>query len=399
MITHFTQVPGEAGNSRFVEIAQRLVRQDSNIKVEMVTTSFSHRIKKQRHVEKALLNEMSYKLTMLNEPGYKRNVSLRRFYSHYKMGKSLNRYLKQRKKPELIYCSVPSLDVAYVAMKYARKSNIPFMIDIQDLWPEAFKMVFNLPIISDCIFYPMQRKANQIYKAADEIIAVSETYLQRGLRVNHKAERGLSVFLGTDLAKFDELAQTHRVHKEENEIWITYIGTLGHSYDLTTIMKAIDKLICKGEKGIKFMVLGDGPLKEKFEEEAKKLRIPACFLGRIEYGEMAGYLKASDIAINPITQGAAQSIINKVGDYAAAGIPVISTQECPEYKELVTKYKIGYNCKLEVNEIADALGDLIKHPEKRRKMGMNNRLLASEKFDRAKTYVQIINKIETVLGK
>lgn len=398
MITHFTQVPGENGNGRFVEIIDRLKAKRTDIEVEMVTTSFSHRTKSQRMVEQKVLDQLPYKLTMLNEPGYKKNVSLRRFYSHYKMGQSLKHYLNERRKPELIYCSVPSLDVAYIAMKYASQNKIPFIIDIQDIWPEAFKMVFNIPIVSDCIFYPMLRKANEIYKGADCIIAVSETYLNRALKVNQKVNHGESVFLGTDLAKFDKLAEENVVDKNKDEIWLTYIGTLGHSYSLSLVIKAIRRLIDEGEENIRLMVLGDGPLKTQFEEEAKRLNIPSSFLGRIQYDKMVGYLKASDIALNPIAHGAAQSIINKVGDYAAAGLPVISTQECEEYRKLVTDYHIGYNCIMDVDEIAGRIRELIHNPQLRVKMGDNNRQLANEKFDRSKTYDQIIEQIQELLN-
>lgn len=53
------------------------------------------------------------------------------------------------------------------------------------------------------------------------------------------------------------------------------------------------------------------------------------------YPEMCGRLVACYIAVNPITHGAAQSIINKHGDYAASGLPVVNTQECEEYRNLV----------------------------------------------------------------
>ena len=42
---------------------------------------------------------------------------------------------------------------------------------------------------------------------------------------------------------------------------------------------------------------------------------------------MVGMLGVCDIAVNSISKGAAQSIINKHGDYAAAGLPVVNTQE------------------------------------------------------------------------
>lgn len=59
-----------------------------------------------------------------------------------------------------------------------QKNKIPLIIDIQDLWPEAFKMAFNIPIISDILFAPMMRQANNIYSRADVIMAVSDTYVK-----------------------------------------------------------------------------------------------------------------------------------------------------------------------------------------------------------------------------
>src|SRR5699024_1478517 len=123
------------------------------------------------------------------------------------------KYLEKRKIPDVIYCTVPSLDVGYVAAKYSQKNNVRFIIDIQDLWPEAFKMVFNLPFISDFIFNPMKQKANYIYSKADNIIAVSRTYVDRGLSVNSKLKEGTSVFLGTDLQYFDILKKRNLVAK------------------------------------------------------------------------------------------------------------------------------------------------------------------------------------------
>ena len=77
--------------------------------------------------------------------------------------------------------------------------------------------------------------------------------------------------------------------------------------------------------------MGDGPLKSKFELYAKSSGINVDFKGKLEYSQMAKYLNKSDICVNPIVKGSAGSIINKVGDYAAAGIPVVNTQDSLEY--------------------------------------------------------------------
>ncbi|TYS59864.1 glycosyltransferase family 4 protein [Sutcliffiella horikoshii] len=393
IIAHFTQVPGEAGNGRFHYIAEKIDKKYST--VEVVTTTFSHRTKKQRYLSKEQYESLSYKLTMLEEPGYKKNVSLKRFYSHFIMGKSLKRYLKYRNKPDIIYCSVPSLDVAKVAATFAKENDIKFILDIQDLWPEAFKMVFNIPYISDKLFYPMEKKANHIYKAADEIIAVSQTYVDRALEVNSKCRNAYSVFLGTELTNFDILAMKNKnIEKPKNEIWLAYAGTLGHSYDLTSAIDALCILQKKGINNIKFVIMGDGPLKSSFEKYAAEKQINVLFTGRLDYGKMVGILVNCDIAINPISKGAAQSIINKHGDYAAAGLPVINTQESLEYRDLVNEYQMGINCKNnDAENLALNLQRLYVDIDQRRTMGINSRRLAEEKFNRSITYKKIIDLI------
>jgi glycosyltransferase involved in cell wall biosynthesis len=393
-ITHFIQIPGELGNNRFHYITENINK--ANINIEIITTSFSHKKKVQRIIgENFHINNdnKNMKFTQLYEPSYKKNVSLKRFYSHYKFAKNVNKYLHFRKRPDLIYCSVPSLDVANVAAKYAKENNVKFIIDIQDLWPEAFKMIFNFPIISDVIFYPMKKKADIIYQSADEIVAVSETYLNRALEVNNKVQEGNVVFLGTEIKTFDEVFINNRYkNKPKNEIWITYVGTLGHSYDLTSVFDALEILKLKGYNNLKFIIMGDGPLKQKFERYASEKQVNTLFTGRLPYAEMVGILCECDIAVNPIKGGSAGSIINKHSDYAAAGLPVVNTQESLEYRNLVDKYQMGLNCNNnDSRDIAEKLSILIEDSELREQMGKNSRRLAEEKFDREKTYPLIFN--------
>ncbi|OMF21222.1 glycosyltransferase family 4 protein [Paenibacillus sp. FSL H8-0259] len=395
LVAHFFGDLGNSGNNRFSYIANMLSESQHNI--EVVTSDFSHNRKKKKEILKESLN---YKIKYIEEPRYLKNVSLNRFKSHFLMGRRLRKYLQSRKKPDLIYCAVPSLDVAMVVAKYAKKHEIHFVLDIQDLWPEAFEMIFNVPILKKMFFTPMKIRANFIYKAADEIIAVSNTYAERALEVNRKSNSAYCVYLGTELKSFDMLAEKNRIiNKPENEFWLVYVGTLGHSYDLTCVIDALSILKQQGIGNIKFIVLGDGPLKHRFEAYAKEKRISADFLGRLSYGAMIGILIECDIAVNPISPRAAQSIINKHGDYAAAGLPVLNTQESLEYKNLVDEYKMGINCNNnDPVDLAAKLKELYENDESRKAMGLNSRRLAEEKFDRAQTYPLILEVINGKLG-
>lgn len=390
IIAHFCSDFDGKGNNRFNYLAKLLT--DYQCKVELVTTDFSHSKKKQReNIESGL----PYKLTMISEPGYKKNVSIKRFYSHYVMGKNLKDYLSKREKPDIIYCGVPSLDAAKAAARYANKNEVRFIIDIQDLWPEAFKMVFNLPVISNLIFYPMKKTANYIYGLADDIIAVSKTYVDRAINVNRKCKNGYPIYIGTNLNNFDSLVIKNKItNKLEDELWLAYIGTLGHSYDIRCVIDALSILKANGMLNIKFIIMGDGPLRSELEEYAKNRDIYCDFTGSLSYDKMVGVLSSCDIAVNPISHGAAGSIINKHGDYAAAGLPVINTQECLEYRKLVENYNMGYNCEnSNPEDLADKLLILYSDKKLRETMGQNSRRLAEDKFDRNHTYSKIVQLI------
>lgn len=389
-IIEYTSLPGDNGNSRFIYLLNKIKNHENQ--VELISTSFSHSKKMRREIPIDKQN-IYYKITLLDEPGYKKNVSLKRLHSHKVLSKNLKKYLsKLDYKPDVIYCSIPSLDVAKVAVKFANKNKIRFILDIQDLWPESFKMTFNVPILSDILFFPMMKKANYIYSHSDEIVAVSETYVERGMSVNKKIKKGLSVFLGTDLDYFDKCAKENKVEINDDLIRIAYIGTLGTSYDIKTIIDAIEVLNNKGLKNIIFVIMGDGPLKNEFKEYATSKNINCEFTGKLNYPKMVGLLKSCDIAVNPINGTSAASIINKVGDYAASGLPVINTQKSKEYCDLVKKYSAGFNCQ-NFNDVVNSLEKLINDKNLRKKLGDGNRNLAEEKFDRKKTYKEIIKLI------
>jgi len=392
LIAHFCNDFDGKGNNRFNYIANLLA--NNNFDTELITSDFSHNKKIKR--EKINSKSYNYKITFISEPQYSNNVSFKRFYSHYKMGKNLKKYLDKRKKPDIIYCAVPSLDVAKVAANYAKKNNVKFIIDIQDLWPEAFEMIFKIPIISPIIFFPFRKKANYIYNSADKIVSVSDSYTMRALKNNNKCEKSSSIYIGTDLSEFDKMAEINKyLEKPDNEIWIAYAGTLGNSYDLISIIDALNILNLQGILNIKFIVMGDGPLKSKFENYAKIKKVNANFVGRLTYGEMVGLLKACDIAVNPIKKNSAASIINKHGDYAAAGLPVLNTQESQEYRNLIEEYEAGINCiNNDAKDISSKILKLYNDKKLRSTMGRNSRRLAEEKFDRKVSYLKILEMLK-----
>ena len=388
IIAHFITEFVKDGTSRFVCIAEELSKSND---VELITSRFDHIKKKPREEENF---DLDTKVTLIEEPSYTRNVCLKRLVSHANFGKQVKKYLQSRKKPDVIYCAIPSIDCAYYAAQYAYKNNVKFIIDIQDLWPEAFRMAFNVPIISNMLFSPMQKKVNFVYSNADKIVGVSNTYCERAKGVNIKNAEIIPVYLGVNLEEFDRHALENQVSRSSDRFIIGYCGTLGHSYDIKCVLDSMIELKHCGYDNVEFWVMGDGPLKRDFELYAKKNALNVIFYGRVPYEKMCGLLCACDACINPIVGSSVASIINKHGDYAASGLPVINTQESKEYKALIDRFKCGINCENSNHiDLANAIMSLIRNKRERIEMGKQARKMAEELFDRNANYFKIYNAI------
>ena len=392
LISNYWHFEHEKFSSRYLTIANMAC--DEKIDVEVVTSSFYHATKKQRNRDDKF-DEYKFKTTLIYEPGYKKNIDLKRIISHYHFSKNVLKYLENRKKPDVIYLFVPPLGLAENIVEYANKNDIKVIIDVLDLWPEAFNMVLPLPKILSKLLFPLKCKANKVYANADGVVAVSDTYLQKVLNKSKKCNEGLSIYIGAEGEIFDEFAKKQIYEKPDDEIWIAYIGMLGTSYDLCCIMDAISLLEDDIKEKVVFQIMGDGPQRKDFEKYASEKGIKCIFSGKMPYDKMVKKLCLCNIAVNPIKSSSASSIINKVADYAAAGLPVINTQKSIEYRRLVDNYNIGFNTETsDPHEIKKYIEQLAIDEEMRKKMGDNNRILFEEKFDRKKSYYEIIEKIK-----
>ena len=104
------------------------------------------------------------------------------------------------------------------------------------------------------------------------------------------------------------------------------------------------------------------------------------------------------MTVNPILGTSVASIINKHGDYAACGLPVLNTQDSAEYCRLIEDYGMGFNCvKSGPKDLAEKIQLLADNAALRKEMGANARKCAEEKFDRAKTYRKLVEVVRGLL--
>ncbi len=400
VISMGVKLDNEKGYSRFRYIGDFL--SDAGYQVDLITTTFQHWEKAQRNLDEIKKENYKFNLKFIYEPGYKKNIDFRRIRSHRIAAKNLRQLLEKEGDYDLIYCEIPPNDVALAAAEYAKAKDIPFVPDVNDLWPEAMRMVLDMPVISNILFYPILRDAEKVYSLVAGIIGTSDEYRDRPLKNQKLDVPKKTVYVGNEIAEFDAGVAEYgpQISKDEEEFWVSYAGTIGTSYDIKTMVLAGKELLNRGKNQIKIKILGGGPLKEELETLAKEQKCTNVeFVGYAPYPKMAAYLAKSDILVNSFVKKAPQSIVTKIGDYLAAGKPMINTCMSPEFRNKVEHDGFGINIMPEdVNVLADAIEKLYEDEAGRTEMGKRARTIAEEQFDRPQSYKKIIELIEELTG-
>lgn len=401
VITMGVRLNGEKGYTRFRYLCDFLT--DAGYQVDLITTTFQHWEKAQRDIEKIKKEDYKFGIKFIYEPGYKKNVDLKRIRSHKIAAKNLTELLEKDGGYDLLYAEIPPNDVALAAAEYANRKGIPFVADVNDLWPEAMRMVLDIPVISPILFYPLQRDAEKVYSLVSGVIGTSDEYRDRPFQNQNRSVPKATVYVGNEIAIFDRGAQDNDevVVKLDGEFWVTYAGTIGTSYDIRTMVLAGEELAKRGHKDIRIKILGGGPMKEELETLANDRQIYNVeFVGYAPYDKMAAYLKKSDILVNSFVRKAPQSIVTKIGDYLAAGKVMINTCMSPEFRNKVEQDGFGVNIEPEdAGILADAIERLYENDEQRLEMGRRARKIAEEQFDRPKAYRKIEELIRGLIEK
>ncbi len=110
---------------------------------------------------------------------------------------------------------------------------------------------------------------------------------------------------------------------------ITYMGSFFYFSGLPEVVKRFAEFVPQGSS-TKLLLIGGGEQENELRKLVLNLGISnqVIFTGFVSYGDLPKYLALSTVAINPleISQVASIAFPNKVLQYLATGIPVVSTR-------------------------------------------------------------------------
>ena len=233
---------------------------------------------------------------------------------------------------------------------------------------------------------PIIQYADKTYSYADALVAVSDTYLKRADVKNLPKELKISVYIGAN--KIFNKKSTD-IKTEKNKLVATYLGTMGGSYDLETIVRAAP--LCKEKVQIQF--IGTGPHEQFLQKLNNELNGNISFMGVYPYDTAMEILSQSDVALNALKKSSEQSITNKLSDYICCGLPIVSCQKNSEVEELLSQ---GGGIQYQPGDyigLSKALLKLSEDKDVLDNMSRTNLSIAKDKFLREISYKRIENLI------
>ena len=261
--------------------------------------------------------------------------------------------------------------------------RVPYLLTLQegDPWEHMFKRWFILP------FRPLLSIG---FRNASAVQAISSYLAQWAKKMGYQGETSI-IPNGVDIVRFSNVK--HRVFD------ITTLVTasrLVHKNAIDVVIRALKIL----PNSVCFKIYGSGPDEKELKRLAHQLDVGhrVAFNGYIEHSELSQMLAESDIFIRPSrSEGMGNSFIEAM----AAGLPIIATQEGGiadflfDAKRNPDKPTTGWAVdKDSPKQIAEAVQNILAHPEQVALVTSNAKKLVSEKYD----WNSIAEKISHIFG-
>ena len=328
---------GFSESGRSAKIAFHTFKED---KVSVITSDFNHRKKSYYDGTEKFSSVIPQFLHVLP---YKRNLSVKRLISHLSFAHALKKYLNSLSEvPDLVYCAMPASSGAYIAGKYCKKHNIPFVIDVIDLWPDSLIPIVPFKRIINICLFPWRHITKKAYRLASYISGESKKYSDIAHKENLNVPYSYT-YIGVESNKVELLLDSSSIilNKPKDEIWIGYGGSLGQSYDFDIILQGMKYLTQQGVK-YKMWFIGDGEKADYIRTYSQANGLNFEITGHLEYKDLLKYLSYCDIAINSFKPDTLVVHSYKFNDYVATGCYILNNLS-GETSDMIDEYGVGRN--------------------------------------------------------
>jgi glycosyltransferase involved in cell wall biosynthesis len=349
----------------------------------------------------------NFVLRILDGRLYTRNVSVARLINHWQLGRAFRDRIKDESSPDLVLCSFPTIELSGEAVRFGRERKIPVVLDVRDLWPDVFLQAVPAAIrgMARLLLHRYFSAARSALSEAQALIAVSRGYLEWALS---RAERNEGPFdrvfplayslpKRTPSSRLEGIEILRKLGVKHGSLACLFAGTLGRTYDLSPVLEVARKLSADADLRFHFVVCGDGERAAEWRQMAAGLP-NVSFTGWLAQTELRAVLMGCDIGLAAYAEAAPQGLPNKVIEYMAAGLPVVSsltgeTEQILHQCDCGRSYEAGNSlslyCVLQELESSDV----------RERLAAQARAKFESDFQAERIYAELASYLEAMVGR
>lgn len=300
---------------------------------------------------------------------------------------------KHYKEYDLIYCfEVSPITACLPATKLKKKRGMPYVINVQDMWPECFECVMN--VHSPLIIKPLRKLSDYIYKNADKLLCSSKSFCEEFKR--RKIAEDKLVF-------WPQFANDYGVSNETVEEYKTpyrfvFAGNIGKAQGLDLVLDTAKITIDNKEIG--YYLIGDGTSLQHLKERVEKEELSnVYFLPRKPEREIPRYLCSATSGILILEENILSKIVlpQKMQMYMACKLPILCVMN-GEAKKITEEAGAGYYVEADANKISEKIFEII-NDENREEKGINGRKYFEENFNKDKLIDTLSDILQDVVKK
>lgn len=392
---HFATTKSATG-TRSYEMAQRLMQRGHQVTMicgALELSDFTRDLKERV----TRLDVDGIDVRCVNQPYANKMGFYQRMWAFLRFAQTAQR-VAMDVKPDLIFATSTPLTVGIPAMRASRRLRVPFVFEVRDLWPElavALEVVRSRALIKAARW--LERKT---YFSAKRIIALAPGMKEGICETGYPAERVTIVPNGCDLDLFrPSEVRTTRDDLGGDDFKLVFTGAHGLANGLDAVIDAAAELKRRGERGVKFVMIGHGREKARLIERTRTEDLGAYviwkdLMPKRELAALLPQLDAGMMILKNVKGFYYGTSPNKFFDYIASGMPVLNN-----YPGWLAGMIEESNCGRVVPPddpaaFADAVCWMRDHRDECRAMGRRARQLAEARFGRDTLGERFVDTIE-----